>query len=108
VKTRRLVFAPACLAIVARGADDPAMRDQKLPRSAPTLLSLSHLIDPLPKIVLTSSFTVLGGIIVLVVGQLILKFVVEPIQEFAPLRQQFFAILQPGFPLLPPVGTPMN
>ncbi|MFN6188908.1 MAG: hypothetical protein ACK460_22975, partial [Microcystis sp.] len=35
------------------------------------------------KIILTSSLTVIGGIIVLVVGQIITKFFIEPIHEQA-------------------------
>ena len=38
------------------------------------------------KIVLTSSLTVIGGIIVLAIGQIIIKFLIEPLQEHAKLR----------------------
>ena len=37
-------------------------------------------------ILLTSSFTVIGGIIILVSGQIIVKFLIEPLQEHAKLR----------------------
>lgn len=38
------------------------------------------------KIILTSALTVLGGITILTIGQIIQKFIIEPIQEFAKLR----------------------
>lgn len=37
------------------------------------------------KILLTSSLTVIGGVIVFVIGQLIVKFLIEPLQEQAKL-----------------------
>src|SRR5687768_13838110 len=33
------------------------------------------------KIILTSSFTILGGIIIFVVGQVVAKFIIEPLYE---------------------------
>jgi hypothetical protein len=42
-------------------------------------------MDDLNKIILTSSLTVLGGVIVFVAGQLIGKFVIEPIHELKKL-----------------------
>lgn len=38
-------------------------------------------MDDLTKILLTSSLTVLGGVLVFVTGQLIVKFLIEPIHE---------------------------
>lgn len=39
-------------------------------------------MDELTKILLTSSLTVLGGVLVFVTGQLTVKFLIEPIHEF--------------------------
>jgi len=33
------------------------------------------------KILLTSAFTILGGVVVFVIGQIIVKFIIEPLQE---------------------------
>lgn len=40
------------------------------------------------KIILTSSLTVIGGIVVLVFGQIVIKFIIEPFQEQAKLRAE--------------------
>ena len=44
-------------------------------------MKASHEMSELFKIVLTSSITVLSGILVFVGGQLIAKFFIEPIHE---------------------------
>jgi hypothetical protein len=42
-------------------------------------------MDELTKIVLTSALTIIGGVIVLVIGQLVSKFMIEPTQELKKL-----------------------
>lgn len=42
-------------------------------------------MDDLTKILLTSMFTAIGGVLVFVAGQVLLKFVIEPIQELKKL-----------------------
>lgn len=42
-------------------------------------------MDDLSKIVFTSSLTVVGGVLVFVMGQFLSKFVLEPLQDFKTL-----------------------
>lgn len=39
-------------------------------------------MDDLTKILLTSAFTIVGGVLVFVIGQLLVKFLIEPLHEF--------------------------
>lgn len=62
-------------------------------------------MDDLTKIILTSSLTVFGGVIVFVVGQLIGKFVIEPIHEFKKLLGEIhFGLVFHAQAIQTPVG----
>lgn len=56
------------------------------------------------QIILTSAFTIFGGIVIFVIGQLSLKFVIEPIFEFRRvLREIQFALIYHAKALHTPV-----
>lgn len=62
-------------------------------------------MDDLTKILLTSSLTVIGGVLVFVVGQLLGKFVIEPVQELKKLLGEIrFALVFHAQAILTPVG----
>lgn len=62
-------------------------------------------MDDLTKILLTSSLTVLGGVAVFVVGQLLAKFVIEPIHEFKKLLGEIrFGLVFHMQAIVTPVG----
>lgn len=62
-------------------------------------------MDGLTKILLTSSLTVFGGVFIFVVGQLLGKFVIEPIQDLKKLLGEIrFALVFHAQAILTPVG----
>lgn len=62
-------------------------------------------MDDLTKILLTSSLTVLGGVFVFVVGQLLGKFVIDPVQDLKKLLGEIrFALVFHAQAVLTPVG----
>lgn len=62
-------------------------------------------MDDLTIILLTSSLTVLGGVFVFVVGQLLGKFVIEPVQDLKKLLGEIrFALVFHAQAILTPVG----
>jgi hypothetical protein len=62
-------------------------------------------VGELTKIVLTASLTVLGGVIVLVLGQLLGKFVIDPLHEVKKILGEIrFALLFHAPAIMTPVG----
>ena len=62
-------------------------------------------MDDLTKIILTSSLTVIGGVFVYVVGQLLGKFIIEPVQALKALLGEIqYSLVFHAQPILTPVG----
>lgn len=63
-------------------------------------------MDDLTKILLTSSLTVFGAVLVFVIGQLLGKFVIEPIQDLKRLLGEIrFSLVFHAQAILTPVGN---
>jgi hypothetical protein len=62
-------------------------------------------MDDLTKILLTSSLTVLGGVFIFVAGQLLGKFIIEPVQDLKKLLGEIrFALIFYAPAILTPTG----
>lgn len=62
-------------------------------------------VDDLTRILLTSSLTVIGGVLIFVLGQLLVRFIIEPIQDLKKLLGEIRFVLVFHAPaILTPVG----